>query len=96
MAPAPQPPKWHDGALSALDIFIQGLGVAKDTCGILPAQIAFGTACVILTMIRVRPPPTLRRRTSDLRLSRTRCPTIRISSTLDGLVVMYARYFTGD
>jgi hypothetical protein len=53
---------------------------------------------------RVRPPnydsrefpSTLQRRTPESRLSRTRCPTIRILSTLGGLVVMYARHSTGN
>ena len=53
MASAPEPPKWRDGALTALDVFIQGLSLAKDTCHIPPAQIAFGTAAALLTMIRV-------------------------------------------
>jgi hypothetical protein len=56
MASTSQQTKGHDGILTTLDVFIQGLGLAKDTCGIPPAQIAFGTACVLLTMIRVRFP----------------------------------------
>jgi hypothetical protein len=56
MASTSQQPKGHDGVLTTLDVFIQGLGLAKDTCGIPPAQIAFGTACALLTMIRVRLP----------------------------------------
>ena len=51
-----QPPKGRDGALSALDVLIQVLSLAKDTCGITPAQIALGSAVVLLTMIRVRFP----------------------------------------
>ena len=46
--------KDHDGALSTLDGFIQALTIAKDACGILPAQAAFGAACALLTTIRVR------------------------------------------
>lgn len=53
MASTSQPPKGRDTALSALDVFIQVLTLAKETCGILPARIAFGTASVLLTMIRV-------------------------------------------
>jgi hypothetical protein len=41
------------GVLSTLDVFIPVLDVAKDSCGIPPAQIAFGSASVLLTMIRV-------------------------------------------
>ena len=51
-----QRPKGRDGVISALDVFIQTLGIAKDACGIPPAQIAFGSAGVLLTMIRVRSP----------------------------------------
>ena len=54
MASTPKHPKGRDGILSALDVFIQVLNIAKDTCGIPPAQIAFDSAGVLLTMIRVR------------------------------------------
>ena len=59
MASTSQPPKGRDGALSTLDALIQVLTIAKDTCGIPPAQIALGSAVVLLAMIRVRfhPPP---------------------------------------
>ena len=46
----------RDRVLSTLDVFIQVLIIAKDTCGILPAQAAFESASVLLTMIRVRLP----------------------------------------
>jgi hypothetical protein len=49
-----QQPKGRDGVLSALDLLIQALNVAKDACGIPPAQVAFSSASVLLTMIRVR------------------------------------------
>ena len=49
----PQPPKERDGALSTLDALIQVLTLAKDTCGIPPAQVAFGSAVALLAMIRV-------------------------------------------
>ena len=45
--------KGHDRVLSALDAFITALDLAKDACGIHPAQIAFASASVLLTMIRV-------------------------------------------
>ena len=51
-----QRPQGRDGALSSLDARIQVLTLAKDTCGIPPAQVAFGSAVVLLTMIRVRSP----------------------------------------
>jgi hypothetical protein len=59
MASTSQPPKGRDGLLSTLDVFIQVLTTAKDTCGIPPAQIAFGSASALLTMIRVHFHPTL-------------------------------------
>jgi hypothetical protein len=47
----------RDRVLPTLDVFIQVLDIAKDTCGIPPAQIAFGSASVLLTTIRVRLSP---------------------------------------
>ena len=49
-----QHPKARDGVLTTLDLFIQTLNIAKDACGIPPAQVALGSASVLLTMIRVR------------------------------------------
>ena len=54
MASTPQRPKGRDGLLATLDVFIQILTLAKDTCGILPAQVALDSACALLGMIRVR------------------------------------------
>jgi hypothetical protein len=54
MATKSHQPKGHDSALSTLDVIIQALTLAKDTCGIPPAQAAFGSAGILLTMIRVR------------------------------------------
>ena len=45
--------KRRDAALSTLDGFIQTLNVAKDTCGVPPAQIALASACILLTVIKV-------------------------------------------
>jgi hypothetical protein len=56
MASTSQRPKGRDGALTTLDAFIQTFGLVKDTCGIPPAQIAFASAVVVLTIIRVHPP----------------------------------------
>ena len=39
--------------ISTLDGLIQVLDLAKDTCGIPPAQAAFGAVSILLTMIRV-------------------------------------------
>ena len=56
MASASQRPRGRDGVLSTLDVIIQGLNLAKDTCGVLPAQAAFGSVSALLTMIRVCSP----------------------------------------
>ena len=61
-----QRPKGRNDVLSTLDSVIQALTLAKDTCGIPPAQIAFGFAVALLAVIGVLPPPTLQRGTSDL------------------------------
>jgi hypothetical protein len=45
-----------DRVLPTLEVFIQVLNIAKDSCGIPPAQVAFGSASVLLTMIRARFP----------------------------------------
>ena len=45
-----------EGTLSTLDAPIQALNLARDTRGVLPAQIAFGSASALLTTIRVRFP----------------------------------------
>ena len=56
MASASQQSKGRERVLPTLDVFIQVLNIAKDTCGIPPAQIAFGSAGVLLSMIRARFP----------------------------------------
>jgi hypothetical protein len=53
MASASQPQTRRDVVLPTLDVFIQALNIAKDACGIPPAQIALGSASTLLTMIRV-------------------------------------------
>jgi hypothetical protein len=50
---SPQQPKGRDAVLTTLNLLIQALNVAKDDCGIPPAQVAFGSASILLTMIRV-------------------------------------------
>ena len=57
MTSTSQRPNSRDGTLSALDVLIQVLTLAKDTCGVPPAQIVLGSALALLTMIRVRFPP---------------------------------------
>ena len=56
MASTPLRPEGRDRVLPTLDVFIQVLSIAKDTCGIPPAQIAFGSAGALLSMIRARFP----------------------------------------
>jgi hypothetical protein len=56
MASASQQQKGRNVVLPTLDVFIQALNIAKDACGIPPAQIALGSASTLLTMIRVRFP----------------------------------------
>jgi hypothetical protein len=53
MASTSQPQKGRDGVLSTLNVSIKALDIAKDACGIPPAQLALGSASVLLTMIRV-------------------------------------------
>ena len=48
--------KGRDRAVSTLNALIQILNIAKDACAIPPAQVAFGSVSVLLTMIRVRFP----------------------------------------
>lgn len=52
-----QRPKGRNEVASALDLFIRALNLARETCGIPPANVAFGSAIILLTMIRVRFPP---------------------------------------
>ena len=58
MTSTSQPPNGRDGLLSTLDVVIQALSLAKDSCGIPPAQVVFGSVTILLTMIRVRFPFT--------------------------------------
>ena len=91
MASRSQSPKGHDGALSTLDVLIQVLSLAKDTCGIPPAQIALASAVVLLTMIRVRFPLLGVDESRQLSSYRTRSPTIRTTLTSDELAVKYVK-----
>ena len=50
-------PKGRDSVLTTLDVVIQALNIARDACGVPPAQVALGSASVLLTMIRVHFPP---------------------------------------
>ena len=44
MTSTTQTVKGRDGVVSALDAFIRAINLAKDTCSILPAQVALGFA----------------------------------------------------
>jgi len=48
-----QRPKERDGALSSLNVAIEGLNLAKELSSITPAKAVFGSVSVLLTMIRV-------------------------------------------
>lgn len=54
MASKAQEHEGCSGTLLALDAVIQALNIAKDACGILPAQAAFSSVVALLTMVRVR------------------------------------------
>jgi hypothetical protein len=54
MASKSQRRKERDGDRSTLDVSIQALGLAKDDCGIPPAQAVFGSVSALLCTIRVR------------------------------------------
>ena len=54
MTTDPKRSKGRDGALSVLGIAIEGLNLAKEISSITPAKAVFGSASVILAMIKVR------------------------------------------
>ena len=48
-----QQPKGRDGAISALNVAIDGLNIAKEASSSTPAGPVFGPVAMLLTMIRV-------------------------------------------
>jgi len=52
MAAKSQRPKGRDGALSSLNVAIDGLNLAKEISSITPAKAVFGSVAILLTMIR--------------------------------------------
>ena len=46
--------KRKDGVVCALDVAINALNLAKEASSITPAKALFGSASILLTMIRVR------------------------------------------
>ena len=61
MATKPQRPQGQGGTLSSLNVAIQTLNLAKEISTITPAKAVFGSVSVLLTMIRVRFLPVIRR-----------------------------------
>ena len=57
MASEPQQVKGRDHTLSTLDVLIQALNLARDTCGIPSAQAVFGSVSALLSTIKVHPLP---------------------------------------
>ena len=53
MEAKPQQQKRRERAISALNVAIEGLNLAKELSSITPAKVAFGSVNVILTMIKV-------------------------------------------
>ena len=48
-----QRPKGRDGVLSALNVAIEGLNLAKEISSVTPAKAVFGSVGVLLVIIRV-------------------------------------------
>ena len=48
-----QRPKGRDGILSALNMAIDTLNLAKEVASVTPAKAAFGSVAILLAMIRV-------------------------------------------
>ena len=57
MEPRTQQPKEQEGTISALNTFIEALNIAKEVSSITPAKAVFGSASILLVMIKVRPTP---------------------------------------
>ena len=46
-------PKGRESVLSALNVTIETLNLAKEICSVTPAKAVFGSVSVLLTMIKV-------------------------------------------
>ena len=57
MEAKPQRPKGRGRAISSLNAAIEAMNLAKEVSSITPAKAVFGSVSVLLTMIKVRPPP---------------------------------------
>lgn len=53
MKTEPQRPKEWEGVASALNVAIEAMNLAKEVSSITPAKAVFGSASVLLAMIRV-------------------------------------------
>ena len=53
MATDSQQPKGRDGTISALNMAIETMNLAKEVSSITPAKAVFGSVSILLTMIRV-------------------------------------------
>lgn len=53
MDPGTQENKTSERALAALNVFIEGLNLAKEVASATPAKAVFGSVAVLLSMIRV-------------------------------------------
>ena len=90
-----QRPKGHNSALSTLYVLTQTLNIAKDACGIPPAQAVFGSAVALLIIIRVRFPLLCEGKPSHLHSSRTQWQMIKITSISGWLAAKYVKLSTG-
>ena len=52
MADKSQRPNGRDGVVSSLNVAIDGLNLAKELSSITPAKAVFGSAAILLTMIK--------------------------------------------
>jgi len=57
MAATSQRPKGQDRTISALNVAIEAMDLAKEVASITPAKAVFGSVSALLTMIKVCPPP---------------------------------------
>ena len=48
-----QQPKEQEGTVSALNTLIEALNLAKEISSITPAKAVFGSASILLSMVRV-------------------------------------------
>jgi len=91
-----QRPKARDGALSSLNVAIEALNLAKEMSGITPVKAAFDSVTVLLTTVRVRFLPILRRWVSGSLVSRIRRLTNGNMSSSGWSALMSVEPLTGE